>query len=184
MSDLSEKELVEGVIVRDQRATNNFVRQYQKFVYAIAFRYLKDSFEADDAAQEVLVKAIEKMGKFRGEASLKTWLYTITSNHVRNLLRKKKLKTFFSIGDDQSFIQLESREKDPHNKMVNTQLAIKIQEALDSLPEKQRETFILRYYDEMSYEEISKILGTSIGGLKANYYHATKKMAQFLKDQK
>lgn len=182
--ELDDKELIEGIKDGNERVINQFMRQYQKFVYSVALRYLRDPMEADDAAQEVFIKAIDKIGKFRGDSSLKTWLYTVTANHSRNILRKKKLRSFFSINDDESFIQIESREKDPHREMVNEELAEKISKALDSLPEKQRETFMLRYYEDMPYEEISKVLGTSVGGLKANYYHATKKMAEFLKDEK
>jgi RNA polymerase sigma-70 factor (ECF subfamily) len=184
LQELSDKEIIEGIKENDQRVITQFMRQYQKFVYSVAMRYLKDTMEADDAAQEVFIKAIDKIGKFRGDSSLKTWLYTVTANHSRNILRKKKVRNFFSLSDDDSFIQIESKEKDPHKEMVNTELAGKIEKALDSLPEKQRETFMLRYYEDMPYEEISKVLGTSVGGLKANYYHATKKMAEFLKKEK
>lgn len=184
MKDLSDKELIEGIKSNDRRVITQFMRQYQQFVYSVALRYLSDKFEADDATQEVFIKAIQKIDRFRGDASLKTWLYTVTANHSKNILRKRKIRRMFSLSDHDSFIQIESKNKNPHQELTNTELGERIKTALDRLPEKQRETFMLRYYDDMPYEEISKVLGTSVGGLKANYYHATKKMAELLKDTK
>ncbi|GAB5465489.1 MAG: sigma-70 family RNA polymerase sigma factor [Candidatus Kapaibacteriales bacterium] len=175
--------LAKRIAEKDQVAINEYVRSYQKFVYAVIFRFLKDEFQTEDATQEVLLRSIRKISSYKGNSTLKTWLYTIASNQAKNILRKNKLRSFFSISDDESYLQLESKGLDPHQEYSNTELAMKIQAALDSLPEKQRETFVLRYYEDLPYEEISQLLGTSVGGLKANYFHATKKMAELLKDE-
>jgi len=160
-------------------AANEFVRKYQKFVYTTALRYLKDSDDAYDASQEVFIKALKSIKGFRGESSVSTWLYRITMNVCSGMKRKEKLRHFVGL-DDVS----ETRSTygfTPDQETENTDFESRFEDVLAQLPEKQRETFIMRYFDELSYEEISQVTGTSVGGLKANYFQATKKIAQLLK---
>jgi RNA polymerase sigma-70 factor, ECF subfamily len=161
-------------------AANEFVRKYQKFVYATALRYLKNSDDAYDASQEVFIKALKSIGGFRGESSLSTWLYRITMNICFGMKRKEKLRQFVGLDD---VAETESSYGfTPDQEAENNDFHARFDALLAQLPEKQRQTFVLRYFDELSYEEISQMLGTSVGGLKANYFHASKKLAHLLQN--
>ncbi len=164
-------------------AANSLVRQYRKFVYATALRFTEDYDDADDIAQEVFIKALDSLHKFKGNSSIKTWLYRITVNLALNHKRKRKFLNFFSLTESKvpnDEILVDSTN--PEKLLENKEFEINLIELLSRLPEKQRETFALRYFDELSYEEISEMLGTSIGGLKANYHQAVKKLSQILKN--
>ena len=163
-------------------AANEFVRKYQKFVYATALRYLKSSDDAYDATQEVFIKALKNIRNFRGDSSVTTWLYRITMNVCSGMKRKEKVRQF--VGLD-VIAEIESdRGITPAQATENSDFKVRFEAMLEQLPEKQRQTFIMRYFDELSYEEISKISGTSVGGLKANYFQAAKKLAQLIQAEK
>jgi RNA polymerase sigma factor (sigma-70 family) len=162
-----------------------FVRKYQKFVYSTAFRYLNSEPDSEDVSQEVFIKAIESIDKFRGDSSLKTWLYRITKNNCLNILRKKKVLSFLGMYKDQEFeFDIKDPSNTPDESLEKVEFENRFLKVLAKLPEKQRETFALRYFEEMSYDEISKLIGTSTGGLKANYFQAIKKLANELKEFK
>lgn len=182
----NDSELIqEFVDNKSDLAANAFVRKYQKFVYATAFRYLKNESDADDATQEAFIKALNNLHKFRKDSAVSTWLYRIVSNICKNIIRKRKVMSIFSYSDEtEEFYDLASSELSPEQELENLEFQNKFLKALDSLPAKQRETFALRYYEELPYEEISKMLGTTVGGLKANYYQAVKKLGKMLKDEK
>ena len=180
-----DKDIVrEYVSGNSERAATAFVRKHQKFVFATALRFLQSYDDADDASQEVFIKALKNIAKFRGDSSLKTWLYRITVNVCSNTLRKKKILQFISFEkDEDDYLDLPSHEISQHDIMVGKEFEEKFLKAMNKLPEKQRETFALRYFDELSYEEISKSLGTTVGGLKANYYQAVRKMSDLLRKE-
>lgn len=159
-------------------AANEFVRTYQRFVYATALRYLRSEEDAYDAAQEVFIRALKNIHKFRGESSISTWLYRIVMNVCSSMKRKEKLRSFFSFEDIEP--HTHSHETAPDQAVQDNEFNERLERMLQQLPEKQRETFVLRYFHELSYEEISKMLGTSVGGLKANYCQAVKKLAVHL----
>jgi RNA polymerase sigma factor (sigma-70 family) len=163
-------------------AANEFVRKYQKFVYATALRYLKSSDDAYDATQEVFIKALKSIRNFRGDSSVSTWLYRITINVCSGMKRKEKLRQFVGVEDIEEITP--DYQATPAQKTEDRDFEARFEALLAQLPEKQRETFMLRYFDELSYEEISKLLGTSVGGLKANYFQAVKKLAHLLKEER
>lgn len=170
----------EYTLYKTERAATLFVRKYQKFVYATAYRYLNSYDDADDASQEVFIKALNNLHKFRAESSVKTWLYKITKNVCSTMLRKKRISSVFkSIEKDESF-DIINNEKNPEENLVQEEMNLKLLQAISKLPEKQRETFALRYFEDMKYEDISKMLGISVGGLKANYYHAVRKISNYI----
>ncbi len=174
----------EYTTTKSDRAATAFVRKYRTFVYSTALRYLKNGDDADDAAQEVFIKALKNLKNFRGNSTLKTWLYRITINVCSNIERKKKVKHLFRFGDDQEdYLNITAEDPMPDEKMEDSEFEENFMRILSGLPDKQRETFALRYFEEMSYEEISDMLGTSVGGLKANYYQAVKKLAEYLKKE-
>ncbi len=166
-----------------ERGATAFVRRYQSFVFSTALRYLKSYDDAEDAAQEAMIKALQNLNKFKGKSSLKTWLYRITVNVSLNLNRKKKILSIFKRADDDASLDIISSEKNPEEAMESEEFGETFLEALSQLPEKQRETFAMRYFEDLPYKEISDMLGTSVGGLKANYYQAVKKLSEELKDK-
>lgn len=180
----TEKEIIQEYLKGNtEKAASEFVRRYKNFVYLVAFRYLKNHDDAEDITQEVFINAFEKLKYFRGESSLKTWLYRIAVNKSKNFLRKRKLMTIVSFGntvddDDKQFDLANNTES---SALERKEFEEKFLEILSSLPEKQREVFSLRYFDNYSFNEISSMLGTSVGGLKANYFHAVRKIASALK---
>jgi len=175
----------EPATILDNKELNNFVRNYQKFVYHTALRYTKDYDLSEDITQEVFLKALKNINKFKNKSSIKTWLYRITINECKNQFRRKKLFNFFNFTSrEEEGNEIEDRvfisNTNPENQYLMKETELLFLKAYQELPEKQRETFALRYFDELSYEEISEILGTSIGGLKANYYQAVRKIAKKL----
>ena len=172
------REYVDG---NRERAATEFVRRHQQFVYSTALRYLKSPDDADDAAQETFIRALKHLGSFRGDSSINTWLYRITVNVCTNMQRKKKVREF--LGLDEVEATHATQDYTPEQIAENEDFQRKFQKILAKLPEKQRETFALRYFDELSYEEISTMLGTSVGGLKANYFQAVQKIAKLLKKE-
>ena len=165
-------------------AATSLIRQYQNFVYSTALRFVQNYDDADDLTQEVFIKAIGNIEKFRGDSSLKTWLYRITSNLCMSFLRKKKIKKLFIPGHNETsddFIMKDS-EPEPDKILENNEFTKIFNQFVSKLPAKQRETFVLRYYDDLSYEEISKILKVSVGGLKANYFHAVQKLSRMINE--
>lgn len=163
------------------RAATAFVRRHQRFVYAVALRHLSSSEDARDAAQDVFLKAINGIDKFQGNSSLQTWLYRITVNVCNSMLRKRKLMSFFSVGEAEGERDVPAQQWSPLQHTEQSDFERFFKDVLTKLPPKQRETFCLRYYDELSYEEIATMLGANKETLKANYHWAVKKIADHLR---
>jgi RNA polymerase sigma-70 factor (ECF subfamily) len=141
---------------------------------------VKSHEDADDIAQDVFIRAHSALKDFRGESNIYTWLYRIAVNLSINHLRKQKVRKLVDISDYIPFLAKDSEQDKDVMRDENVSL---IEQAIATLPEKQRAVFIMRYYDELPYEQISAILGTSVGGLKANFHHAVKKIAAFVKER-
>lgn len=181
VAELDDKQLLEAYRSgKTEQVFNEIVRRYQKRIYWVARRMVKSHEDADDIAQDVFVKAYTALDSFRGDANIYTWLYRIAVNLSINHLRKQKVRNAVDIDDYLPFL---SREADQHTNVVRDENVGLIEDAIASLPEKQRAVFIMRYYDEMPYEQISAILGTSVGGLKANYHHAVKKVTAYVRER-
>ncbi|EIM78860.1 ECF subfamily RNA polymerase sigma-24 subunit [Nitritalea halalkaliphila LW7] len=136
--------------------------------------------DADDVLQETFLKAWRNIGRFEGQSSLYTWLYRIAVNESLNFLEKKKRRLlFFSSNHEEEMARYVQHAPEFDGDEVERRL----QRALLTLPDKQRLVFQLRYYDELSYEAISEITGTSVGSLKASYHHAAKKVEQSVKEE-
>ncbi|MCB0710847.1 MAG: sigma-70 family RNA polymerase sigma factor [Ignavibacteriae bacterium] len=179
MVELDDKELLELYHSgQKERMFNELVRRYQKRIYWVARRMVKRHEDADDIAQDVFVKAYTALEGFRGDSNIYTWLYRIAVNLSINHLRKQKVRNAVDLDDYLPFL---SKDADQDKKMMRRENVSLIEEAIATLPEKQRAVFIMRYYDEMPYEQISAILGTTVGGLKANFHHAVKKVAAYVK---
>ena len=153
------------------------VRKYQEQVYWHIRRLVICHEDANDISQDVFIKAWKALPYFRGDSGLFTWLYRIATNEALSFLKKKKTRFFLPMVDVEQLLS-NSLETDAH--FSESEIEKKIQKAILTLPEKQRVVFNLRYYDEMKYEDMAKVLGTSEGALKASYHHAAKKIEKIL----
>jgi RNA polymerase sigma-70 factor (ECF subfamily) len=179
MNEHRDAELIQAFQRGDERAFNELVHRYQERIYWLARRFVGSHDEADEIVQEVFCKVYDALKEFRGDSSFYTWVYRITVNASLNELRRNRVRDFFRL--NQLIEQQESSDEHPVEAVERTEQRALIEQAIATLPDKQRAVFLMRYYDELSYEEISKILKTSVGGLKANYFHAVKKIGEYLK---
>ena len=181
MNQSDELNLIQKFKSGDEQAFNQLVLRYQEKIYWIVRRMIPDHADADDITQNVFIKAYQSLRSFKGDSSFYTWIYRIAINLSLNEIRRKKLRRTFSLDEEPSHFSTE--EENPLQKLESDERKKLIQRAIDSLPEKQKKVFVLRYFEELPYEEISKILHTSVGGLKANYFHAVKKIGEYLKHE-
>jgi RNA polymerase sigma-70 factor (ECF subfamily) len=153
------------------------IKKYQEKLYWHIRRMVVDHDDANDVLQNVLIRVWNGLANFREDAQLYTWLYRVATNECLSFLEQKKKRATVSMNDVESGLSntiKADKDFDPNK------LEWKLQLAIQQLPEKQRVVFSLRYYDEMPYEEMSRILETSEGALKASYHHAAKKIADFI----
>lgn len=153
------------------------VEKYSSKLYWHIRRLVILHEDADDALQNTFINAWKGIGDFRSESALYTWLYKIATNEALTLINKRKRNSAVSIDDLGNYFE-NSHEGDTWFDGDAAQ--IKLQNAILQLPEKQRVVFNLKYFDEMQYDEMSRVLGTSEGALKASYHHAVKKIEKFL----
>lgn len=174
---IDEKALIKDL--QDEKkargAFDTLMRTYSEPIYWQIRKLVVSHEDASDLLQNVFLKAWKNIHNFRGDAKLTTWLYKIAVNESINFLNHERQRRQLTDDSDDSFL-LSSIEADPY--FDGDQLQIELQKAIASLPEKQRIVFNMRYFDEMKYEQISEILGTSVGALKASYHHAVKKIEQ------
>ncbi|QEC51016.1 RNA polymerase sigma-70 factor (ECF subfamily) [Anseongella ginsenosidimutans] len=159
-----------------EAAFNELVLAYQQRIYWHVRRMVISHDDADDLVQEIFIRIWKNLETFRGGSKLFTWIYRIATNECISFLKRKKMRNTVSIDDEENLL-LEKLREDPY--INGNDLQIKLQEAILRLPEKQRIVFNMRYFGELPYEELSEILGTSVGALKASYHHAVKKLEQY-----
>jgi RNA polymerase sigma-70 factor (ECF subfamily) len=155
------------------------VEEYSERLYWQIRKMVYSHDDANDILQDVFIKAWLNIEKFRGDAKLSTWLYKIAINESITFINRSKAKLNLSIDDDDSFL-INKLEGDEYFDGDSAQLLL--QKAVASLPEKQRLVFQMKYFNEIKYDDMSDILGTSVGALKASYHHAVKKVEKFLKE--
>ena len=158
---------------------NTLMRLYGEKIYWQIRKMVVSHDDANDILQTCFMKVWDNLHKFRGDAKLSTWLYKIAVNESINFLNKERQRNGYTEDGDDSFL-LKNIEADEY--FDGDELQKRLQSAILRLPEKQRLVFNMRYYDELKYEEISEILGTSIGALKASYHHAAKKIVTYLEE--
>lgn len=179
MNNYNEEEII--VQLQDpqlqREAFGKIVRHYSEQLYWQIRRMGLSHDDTNDQLQNTFIKAWSNLEYFRGDARLSTWLYRIALNETLNFLNKQRALNQLSL-DDAEAATLNKLESDPYFDGTHTQLLF--EQAIQTLPEKQRIVFNLKYFQEMKYEDMSDILGTSIGALKASYHHAVKKIEEFL----
>lgn len=162
-----------------RKAFAEVVRQYSEQLYWQIRRMVLSHDDADDILQDTFLKAWAHLDYFRGEAKLSTWLYRIAFNECLNFLNRQRAQSVQSLDDGEASV-IGKLESDSYFDGDEAEVAL--QRAIRMLPEKQRLVFNMRYFDEMKYEDISQILGTSVGALKASFHLAVKKIRENLSD--
>ena len=160
-----------------ERAFTQLVKKYQERLYYHIRRMVIDHDDANDVIQNMFIKVWHGLNDFREEAQLFTWLYRIATNEAITFINSKKRRGAVDFDDVSHYLS----QKLSTGKYFNgDEIEQKLQQAIIKLPEKQRIVFNLRYYDEMPYEQMSRVLDTSEGALKASYHHAVRKVEEYL----
>jgi RNA polymerase sigma-70 factor, ECF subfamily len=173
-------ELVKKFVDGNESSFNEIVNKYKDKIYWHARRMTGNHLDADEIVQEVLLVIYKNLKGFQFKSSLYTWIYKITSTRSLNYLKRRKIKELLSLED-----QSEKLSKSSDDILENIEIKEKLEmvnKVLQKLPAKQREIFILRNYENLSYKEISDITGKSIGALKSNYFHSIKKIIEMMKE--
>jgi RNA polymerase sigma factor (sigma-70 family) len=163
--------------VTKEKAYTAIIKKYQEKLYWHIRRMVVDHDDANDVLQNVFIRVWKGLENFREDSQLYTWLYRIATNECLTFLEQQKKRTTVSLSDVET--GLTDKIKADQNFDAN-KLEWKLQLGIQQLPEKQRIVFQLRYYDEMPYEEMSRVLDTSEGALKASYHHAVKKIEDYI----
>ena len=181
MADQSDNEILLRFRVPATReaAFTTLIKKYQERLYWHIRRLVVTHEDSNDLIQNVWIRVWNALDKFREESQLYTWLYRIATNECLSFIEQQKKKATLHLSDEENGMERQLKA-DPH--FDAQKLEWKLQLAIQQLPEKQRVVFSLRYFDEMPYEEMSKVLETSEGALKASYHHAAKKIERVLLD--
>ncbi len=160
-------------------AFTEIINYFSRPLYWQIRRMVIDHDATNDLLQNTFMKAWSNIDHFRGDAKLSTWLYKIAINETLTYISRERMRNQVPIDGDDSFL-VNNLEADSY--FDGDELQLKLQKAINALPEKQRLVFNMRYYNELTYEQMSEILDTSEGALKASYHHALKKIEQFFSD--
>ena len=154
------------------------VSAYSKKIYWHVRRMVTDHDDANDVVQNVFIKIYRGLGEFRQDSKLYTWIFRIASNEAVSFIQEKYRRSRIALESDQA-AYIKQLQADVWVDGNDTQRLLQL--AIDTLPDKQKQVFVMRYFDELKYEEMEEILGTSTGALKASFHHAVKKIEDFLK---
>jgi RNA polymerase sigma-70 factor (ECF subfamily) len=179
--EISDTELLEMFRVESTRnhAFHILVNKYQKRIYWQVRRIIIDHDDANDVVQNVFIKVWRNLSNFKEASSLYTWLYRIATNESLTFLKQKRATMFVPFD---SVSRSLSRKLEDDAYFSGDAIQKKLQKAILTLPDKQRIVFNMKYFDNIKYEQMSEMLGTSVGALKASYHHAVKKIEVFLKN--
>lgn len=178
MTDNSQDfELIHSFLEGDESAFNRLANKYQDKIYWHARRMSGNHYDADEILQEVLLVMYKKLNTFKFESSVYSWIYRITATRSLNYIKKRNLKKVFSLD---ILTEQAGRETSVQQKIEREEEIGIIESKLQLLPPRQREVFIMRNFDQLSYEEMALITGKSVGALKANYFHALNKIKDLL----
>lgn len=179
---MKDEQIIELLLTPEtqNRAFEAILKTYKEKIYYHVRKIVIDHDDADDVTQESFIKIWKNLDKFRGDSKLYTWLYRIATNEALTFLQKKRKENSVSIDDNEQLLSVF--EAPQSNEYLNgDEIQIKLQKALLQLTDKQRVVFNLKYFEDLKYEEIAEITETSVGGLKATYHFAVKRIEEFLK---
>jgi RNA polymerase sigma-70 factor, ECF subfamily len=185
LGDLDERALVEACVAGQPGAFDLIVERHRRSVYQLCYRFVNNHEDASDLSQDVFLRAYRGLRRFRGQASLATWLYRIGVNVCLNRVSAKsplggQAKATESI-DDQQLV--DERTESPSERMLRDERGARVRDAIAQLPRKQRATLVMRMYHEMSHQEIADVLGSSVGAVKANFFHALGNLKKLLGEE-
>lgn len=181
LTELDDVALVAACVNGDRGAFDLIVERHQRNVYQVCYRFVGNHEDASDLAQDVFLRAYRGLRRFRGQASLSTWLYRIAVNVSLNRVGSKAPLAHASQPLDASEFVDERSEQAP-DRLLREERGARVRAAIARLPRKQRMTLVLRMYHEMTHQEIAEVLGTSVGAVKANFFHALNNLKRQLRE--
>jgi RNA polymerase sigma factor (sigma-70 family) len=175
---MTDQEILDGFknVFTANKAMEALIDKYQKKLYWQIRKMVLDADAAKDICQDALIKIWKNINNFKGDSQLYTWIYRIGVNEALSYLAKEKKRNYSDLDQLENIAKADTNIGDIDGATIE----LKLNKALLTLPDKQRLVFNLKYYDNLSYDEISAITGTSVGALKASYHHATKKIEEFV----
>jgi RNA polymerase sigma-70 factor (ECF subfamily) len=177
LSELDDSALVAAAAAGDRDAFDVIVERHQRTVYQVCYRFVHNHEDASDLAQDAFVRAWRGMRTFKGQSALSTWLYRIAVNVSLNRVSAKTPLTE-PIESTEHFEDV--RSEGAQHAMIREERAVAVRKAIANLPAKQRSTLILRTYHDMSHQQIADVLGSSVGAVKANFFHALANLKKIL----
>jgi RNA polymerase sigma-70 factor (ECF subfamily) len=177
LSELDDSELVAVAAHGDREAFDVLVERHRRTVYQVCYRFVNNHEDASDLAQDAFVRAWKGLKNFKGQSALSTWLYRIAVNVCLN---RVSAKTPAMEPIDASDHVADVRIEGAQHAMIREERAVAVRKAIASLPDKQRATLILRTYHDMSHQQIADVLGSSVGAVKANFFHALNNLKKIL----
>ena len=179
LAELDERALVAACLEEQPGAFEVIVERHRRSVYQLCYRFAGNHEDASDLSQDVFLRAYRGLRRFRGHSSLGTWLYRIGVNVCLNRVSSKRPST--EPIEDRQFV--DDRAESAADRILRGERAARVRAAIAELPRKQRATLILRMYHEMSHQEIADVLGSSVGAVKANFFHALGNLKKLLGDE-
>jgi RNA polymerase sigma-70 factor (ECF subfamily) len=169
LAELDDSDLVSATVSGSREAFDVIVTRHRRAVYQVCYRFVNNHEDASDLAQDAFVRAWRGIKNFKGESALSTWLHRIAINVCLNRVSAKTLATE---PIDSTEHVADVRIEGAQHAMIREERAVAVRKAIAELPKKQRATLILRAYHDMSHEQIADVLGSSVGAVKANFFHA------------
>jgi RNA polymerase sigma-70 factor (ECF subfamily) len=179
LAELDDVQLIDACRAGHPGAFDVVVERHRRSVYQLCYRFVGNHEDASDLSQDVFIRAYRGLRNFRGHSSLGTWLYRISVNVCLNRVNTRSPQTE-PIEDQQ---HADTGSESASERMLRVERAARVRDAIAQLPRKQRATLILRMYHELSHQEIADTLGSSVGAVKANFFHALGNLKKLLGDQ-
>lgn len=176
LSALDDAALVRAFVAGERAAFDAIVARHQRQVYQVCYRFVRNHEDAADLAQDVFVRAFKGLRNFKGDSQLSTWLYRVGVNVCLNRVAVKRP----DLEPLEPSRHVDDKADDPFRMVARGERAVEVREAIAQLPPKQRATVLLRVYQELSHEEIASVLGSSVGAVKANFFHALGNLKRLL----
>jgi len=181
LADLSEPALVEACLAGRPGAFDLIVERHRRTIYQLCYRFVGNHEDASDLSQDVFLRAFRGLHRFRGQSTLATWLYRIGVNVCLNRVSVQTTLDRATASFDEQPIA-DERSESASDLVLREERAVRVRAAIVQLPRKQRATLILRAYHEMTHQEIADVLGSSVGAVKANFFHALGNLKKLLSD--
>ncbi len=176
LREADDRALVTAFLYGQREAFDIIVERHRRNVYQLCYRFVGNHEDASDLAQDVFVRAFKGLRNFKGDSSLGTWLYRVGVNACLNRVAVKRPAT----EPIEAVQRVDDHLEDPLQRLVRGEQAVVVRAAIRRLPPKQRATLVLRVYHELPHQEIARILGSSVGAVKANFFHALGNLKRFL----